>query len=197
MPEVSQRLDWKEGTARWANVSPNGQMVAFDARPGGNYRIYFLGTTDNQQFRYEIVGEQADWSPDSEKIVYRSGRDGRTGIWISNRDDTGHTLITEVGSDSFPAWSPDGKTIAFSREVDNNVDIYTMNIDGSNIKRLTDAPGPDTLPVYTPGGDIIFRSARSGAWGIWKMSRSGGNQTEIIADAGVGNDWAFSRMDVQ
>lgn len=194
---VIQGRGWNEGTARWANVSPDGQMVAYDAKPGGDYRIYFLGTADNQQFNYQIIGEQADWSPDSQKVVYRSGRDGVTGIWISNRDDSGHTNITQGGSDSFPAWSPDGRSIAFSRDEGGNVDIYVMNVDGSNIRRLTDAPGPDTLPVYTPSGDIIFRSARTGSWSVWKMSGSGGNQTEIIANAGVGPDWAFSRMDVK
>ena len=189
---------WNEGTARWANVAPNGQMVAFDARPGGgDYRIFFLGTSDNQQFQFQILGEQADWSPDSQKIVYRSGRNGITGLWISNRDDSGHANITSTGSDSFPAWSPDGKTIAFSRDQDNNVDIYSVNVDGSNLRRLTDAPGPDTLPVYTPTGDIIFRSARTGGWGIWKMSGAGADQTQIIPNAGVGPDWSFSRMSVR
>ncbi len=195
--QLYQSNDWKQGTARWANVSPDGSMVAFDAKPGGDYRVYFLGTADNQQFRFEIIGEQADWSPNSQKIVYRSGRDGKTGIWISNRDDSGHTNITNGGSDSFPAWSPDGKTIAFSRDEGGNVDIYTVNVDGSNLQRLTDAPGPDSLPTYTPSGDIIFRSARSGAWGIWKMSGDGANQQEIIPNAGVGPDWSFSKMDAR
>ncbi|RME98037.1 MAG: hypothetical protein D6768_18305, partial [Chloroflexi bacterium] len=95
--QLFQGLDWKFGTARWANVSPDGQMVAFDAKPSGSYRIYFLGTSDNQQFKFELLGEQGDWSPDSQKVVYRSGRDGKTGIWISNRDDTGHTLISDNG----------------------------------------------------------------------------------------------------
>ena len=194
--QLFQGLDWKDAGARWANVSPNGQMVAFDSKRSGNYRIYFLGTQDNEQFRYEIIGEQADWSPDSQKIVYRSGRDGTTGIWISNRDDSGHTLITNGGSDSFPAWSPDGETIAFSRDEEGNTDIYTVNIDGSNLQRLTDAPGPDTLPTYTPDGQIIFRSARTGNWGIWKMNGDGADQTEIIPDANVGVDWTFSRMSV-
>jgi hypothetical protein len=193
---VEQGPGWNDGTARWTSVSPDGSMVAYDARPGGDYRIYFLGTADNQQFKYEIVGEQADWSPDSQKVVYRSGRDGKTGIWISNRDDSGHTLITN-GNDSFPAWSPDGKTIAFSRDEGGNVDIYTVNVDGSNLTRLTDMAGPDTLPIYTPGGQIIFRSARSGAWGIWKMNSDGSDQKEIIPNAGVGPDWAKSKMDVR
>ena len=110
--------------------------------------------------------------------------------------DSGHTLITNGGSDSFPAWSPDGETIAFSRDEEGNTDIYTVNIDGSNLQRLTDAPGPDTLPTYTPDGQIIFRSARTGNWGIWKMNGDGADQTEIIPDANVGVDWTFSRMSV-
>lgn len=193
-----QGSGWNEGTARWANVAPNGQMVAFDARPGGgDYRIFFLGTADNQQFQFQILGEHADWSPDGQRVVYRSGRNGTTGLWISNRDDSVHTLVTNGGSDSFPAWSPDGKTVAFSRDEGGNVDIYTMNPNGSNVQRLTTAPGPDTLPVYTPSGDIIFRSARNGKWGIWKMNGTGENQTEIIPDAGVGPDWSYSRMSVR
>lgn len=191
-----QSLAWKQGSARWARVSPDGGMVAFDAKPGGDYRLYFLGTEANQQFRYELPGEQADWSPDSRRVVYRSGRDGQTGLWISNRDDSGHVQLTGHGSDSFPAWSPDGATIVFSRDEGGNVDLYAVNVDGSNLRRLTDAPGHDTLPAFTPDGQIIFRSARTGQWAIWKMNGDGTDQTQIIADACVGQDWAYSRMDV-
>lgn len=194
---VYQGPGWNVGSARWVSMSPDGSMLAYDAKPGGNYRIYFLGTADNQQFKFEIVGEQADWSPDSQKIVYRSGRDGKTGIWISNRDDSGHTQITSGGNDSFPAWSPDGRTIVFHRDEGGNVDLYAVNVDGTNLRRLTEAPGPDTLPIFTPGGQIIFRSARSGSWAIWKMNADGSNQQEIIPNAGVGNDWAYSKMDVR
>lgn len=194
--QLFQGHGWNDGTARWANVSPDGSMIAYDGDRGGGRRIYFLGTDANQQFRYEIIGEQADWSPDSQKIVYRSDRNNQAGIWISNREDSGHTRLTTEGTDSFPAWSSDGKTIAFSREAGGNVDIYTVNIDGSNLKRLTSTPGHDTLPVYLPNGDIVFRSARTGSWGIWKMKGDGSDQTQIIANAPVGPDWPFSRMGV-
>lgn len=195
---VYQNLDWKEGTARWASTAPNGDAVAFDAKPGQDLRIYFramLGTS--QQFRFEIPGEQGSWSPDGQRMVYRSGRDNKAGLWISNRDDSNATLITNDGSDAFPTWSADGRTIAFSRTVNGNTDIYLINVDGSNLQRLTDAPGHDTLPVYTPAGDIIFRSDRSGSWSIWRMSGNGRNQEELIPNAGLGPDWAFGRMDVK
>jgi ABC-type phosphate transport system substrate-binding protein/Tol biopolymer transport system component len=193
--EVGQYV--REGSARWTAWSPNGDMLAFDAARGGpDRRIYFLGTEDNQQFNIEIPGEQADWSPNSNQVVYRSGRDGKQGIWISNRDDSGTRNITNDGSDSFPAWSPDGQSIAFHRDSGGNVDIYVMNVDGGNVRRLTDAAGPDTLPAWTPDGRIVFRSARGGSWGIYIMNADGSNQQRVIANADPGPDWAFGRMDV-
>jgi Tol biopolymer transport system component len=187
---------WNDGTARWASASPDGTMIAYDGDRSGTRRIYFLGTDANQQFRYEIIGEQASWSPDSQKIVYRSGRNNQFGIWISNRTDSGHTRLTDGGTDSFPTWSPDGQSIAFSRDSGGNVDIYTVEIDGTNLQRLTTAPGHDTLPLYLPNGDIAFRSARSGNWGIWKMKGDGTDQSEIIRNAPVGPEWSFSKMSV-
>ncbi|MEJ2556275.1 MAG: hypothetical protein P8186_08610 [Anaerolineae bacterium] len=193
--EMEQKV--REGTARWTTWAPNGEMLAFDATRGSpDRRIYFLGTSDNQQYNIEIPGEQADWSPNSNQIVYRSGRDGKQGIWISNRDDSGAHNITNEGSDSLPSWSPDGRKIAFHRDSGGNVDIYVMNVDGSNVRRLTDAPGPDTLPAWTPDGRIVFRSARTGSWGIYIMNADGSDQKQIIANADPGPDWTFGRMDV-
>ena len=193
--EIGQYV--REGSGRWTAWAPNGEMIAFDAARGGpDRRIYFLGTDDNQQYNIEIPGEQASWSPNSNQVVYRSGRDGKQGIWISNRDDSGAHNITNEGNDSFPSWSPDGRSIAFHRDAGGNVDIYVMNTDGGNVRRLTDAPGPDTLPTWTPDGRIVFRSARSGSWTIYIMNADGSGQRQIIANADPGPDWAFGRMDV-
>ena len=199
IPSAKQDNSWKEGTGRYAALSPDGSMLAFDAQRGGAgsaWRIYFLGTYENLQYQIEIPGEQVSWSPDSNQLVYRSGRDNRQGIWISNRDDSGAVNLTGDGSDAFPRWSPDGRKIAFHRDSGDNVDIYTMNVDGSNVRRLTDAAGPDTLPTWTPDGRIVFRSARSGGWGIYIMNADSGDQELIVSNADPGPDWAFGRMDV-
>jgi Tol biopolymer transport system component len=193
--EIGQYV--RDGTGRWAAWAPSGEMIAFDAARGGpDRRVYFLGTEDNQQYSIEIPGEQAAWSPNSNQVVYRSGRDDKQGIWISNRDDSGAYNITNEGNDSFPSWSPDGGTIAFHRDSGGNVDIYVMDVDGGNVRRLTDAAGPDTLPAWTPDGRIVFRSARGGSWGIYIMNADGSGQQQIIANADPGPDWAFGRMDV-
>jgi len=187
----------REGTARSAAWSPDGRLIAYEAQPGGGWTIFLWDVVANQPAGVEIPGEQMDWSPDSSRLVYRSGRDNRQGIWISNQDGSGSLNITNDGSDAFPRWSPDGRKIAFHREVAGNVDIYLMNTDGSHIRRLTNAPGSDTLPAWTPDGQIVFRSARTGSWGIYIMNADSSGQQQIIANADPGPDWAYGRMDVR
>ena len=89
-------------------------------------------TDFESQSAIEIPGEHPDWSPDSHWVVYRSGREGQQGLWISDRFDSVPRRITEDGTDSFPRWSPDGKWIAFQRESGGNVDIYVMPAPGAH-----------------------------------------------------------------
>ena len=56
-------------------------------------------------------------------------------------DDPGH-------DDVLPAWSPDGKKIAFVSGRDGNNEIYVMNADGTGVTRLTKDPGEDLDPTW-------------------------------------------------
>lgn len=73
-------------------------------------------------------------------------------------------------SDFSPAWSPDGRRIAFAREVAGNRDIYVMAADGSAVQRLTEDPGTDDEPTWSPDGDrIAFASDRDGDFDLYTV----------------------------
>ncbi|MGE5561509.1 MAG: hypothetical protein ACM3XN_10765 [Chloroflexota bacterium] len=79
--------------------------------------------------------------------------------------------------DSWPSWAPDGLRLAFASNRGSSWDIWTMNADGSDPRRLTTDEGEDTHPAWSPDGTTIaFLSTRSGVREVWLMDASGANQ---------------------
>src|SRR4029077_7283177 len=92
-----------------------------------------------------------------------------------------------VVQNSDPAWSPDGKKIAFMSNRDGgDIEIYVMNVDGSQQTRLTNAPGRDAHPSWSPDGkNIYFQSPRDGGMPqIYVMKADGSGQRRLTHNAG-------------
>jgi tricorn protease len=71
-------------------------------------------------------------------------------------------LTSDVGFESSPAFSPDGKWIAFSAQYEGNTDVYLVSADGGVPKRLTWHPGNDVVQGFTPDGkSVVFTSPRA------------------------------------
>src|SRR5436305_13008975 len=71
-------------------------------------------------------------------------------------------LTSGPGTESDPAFSPDGTRIAFTGEYDGNTDVFVMPASGGVPKRLTWHPAPDRVLGWTPDGkSIIFSSTRT------------------------------------
>ena len=79
-----------------------------------------------------------------------------------------------------PAWSPDGRQIAFVSDRDGNWEIYVMNADGSSQTNLTNDLPDDTGPVWSPDGrQIAFVFCRDGSYEIYVMNADGSGQTRL------------------
>lgn len=109
------------------------------------------------------------WSPDGKKNVFVSDRDGNPEIYVMNVGGSGVQRLTQTpgagASNWHPAWSPDGTRIAFSAVRDEGSrlgqQIYVMNADGSDTRRLTQPPGEGNTPQWSPDGTkIAFASNR-------------------------------------
>jgi len=102
-----------------------------------------------------------------------------------NADGSRQTNLTNNQSpnplgDVFPAWSPDGRRIAFQSDRDGEFEIYVINADGSNLTRLTGNPAKDVFPAWSPDGShIAFVSDRDGNAEIYVMNADSPEPTPI------------------
>jgi Tol biopolymer transport system component len=94
-------------------------------------------------------------------------------------------MVTEHPDSYFHSWSPDGKTIAFTRPNHGAGNIYVISVDGGTETALTTGTGISDDPDYSPDGRYIyFNSDRSGTMEIWRM-RADGSQPEQVTSDGM------------
>jgi len=99
--------------------------------------------------------------------------------------------ITPLGPSYLHGISPDGKLAAYCafRGPQMEQDVYVMPVKGGAEKRLTDAPGLDDGPEFSPDGKTIwFNSVRTGRMQVWKMKTNGKDQTQMTFDTDM-NSW--------
>jgi Tol biopolymer transport system component len=107
-----------------------------------------------------VFNTMGSWSPDGSKIAFTSSRGGeQSGIYVMNAANGGQ-LLRLTGGGAYPEWSPDGSKIAFTSNRDGDIDIYTMNLDGSGQTSLTNTMEYEGyLFSWSPDGNkIAFES---------------------------------------
>jgi Tol biopolymer transport system component len=177
--------------------SPNWRKVAFVRARAGRYRnsdIYVMNA-DGSRRRRLTRSPQNDgdpvWSPDGRRLAFVRVRGGRSDIYLVNADGSGLRRLAHAiafrpmpgapssGFGANPAWSPDGRKIAFMSNRDGTDDIFVVNADGSGLRNLTRSQGHDRTrewkgrehkrifwfstdgPMWSPEGQkIVFRSER-------------------------------------
>ena len=104
------------------------------------------------------------WSPDGKQVAYRVTKGPMRGLRILDLA-TGKSRKLETGSeyDVFPEWSPRGDWIAFTSKRDTDYEIFRIRPDGSDLQRLTHAPGKNAHSSFSPDGEwIAFSTGRQG-----------------------------------
>ena len=102
-----------------------------------------------------------------DKVVFVAGED----IWIAPVPGGVATRLTvHDGEETFPRFSNDGTTIAFTGEYDGNADVYVMDTYGGNIRRVTYHPGFDAVIGWDPvKNKIMFTSTRNSFGGFTRL----------------------------
>ena len=170
-----------------ANLSPRGLgIIDVDKALAGEGSAYRQLTTVPSS----VPEEYASWSPDGRQLAFTSHRSGDSDVWVV--DVTGENLrnLTHYPGalDDSPSWSPDGKLIAFGSSRDSasqsegevTGDIYVMEPDGGEVRRLTAARGGSYGPEWSPDGELIaFNSQRDGNSEVYVMRADGSDQRRL------------------
>jgi Tol biopolymer transport system component len=124
-------------------------------------------------------------------IVFESDRGGQNDIWVMGADGSNQVRLTDDKIDDItPAWSNDGKEIAWARAGE----IWVMNADGSGKSQVTFNAFGDFRPTWSPDGNrLAFRSTRSSAPGIYVINVDGTGEQWLSNDLSTTNfapDWS-------
>lgn len=216
-PETGEERELTHGTRDYgSDWSPDGTRIVYDSEGGGGYEIV-VADADGSNPVTLASGENPAWSPDGTRIAY-SGEGGR--IWVVNADGSdahpvaagaaaeGETVSFPSGYDWNPSWSPDGRSIAYTRLVSERLaplpsgegqtsvtleELRVWSEDGTDVA-LTDAYAflgevdwsPDGSTLVFTGGPTLFHEEETKGL-IWPrvltIPSSGGEITAITPEA--------------
>ncbi len=163
------------------SLSPNGRYVAFlsekdlfsvdlylaDATTGEIVRKLSSAASDPHVDALRYIDSSGTWSPDSRQFAYVVVADGDNQIEIVDSDDgTVRQTITfadqGIGAVANPAWSPDGRYIAFSGSHGGISDLYIYDLESKETIQLTDDKYGDFQPAWSPDGRTLAFSSDRG-----------------------------------
>jgi len=168
--------------------SPDGRWVVFTSDRHGTADLFALDLDGRgapvRLTSSNAMEDAAAFSPDGRSLAFVSTESGNPDIFVMpfepeepDAATRARNITRDEGGDFNPAFSPDGDWVAFSsnRDASDDLfwspgapddyragDVYVMRPDGTDVRRLTEDPGWDGSPTWTPDGSLVFYSQRGG-----------------------------------
>jgi Tol biopolymer transport system component len=161
--------------------SPDGQRILFYSKNrGGIWVVPALGGTPRQLTDF---GSWPSWSRDGGLIAFQSGAENAlppSTIWTVPSGGGTPRQITQVGNPpgghGAPSWSPDGKRIVFTSNDYLTASVWSISVNGDQLRQVVAAVAADASPVFSPDGGSVYYSGYGGPrapnLGIWKVGLS-------------------------
>ena len=177
-----------------------------------HYPLYVMDATSGagQKRLLDVpVLPEAKWSQDGKRIVFTSafedpdredpgrGKDGRTSaaLYVLEVATGAYKRITRVGETDVlpaPAWSPDGKRVAFTcgKRPEGSREICVVDADGTNQKPLTTRRGVAVTPAWSPDGRHAAFGVDGSETGVYVIDQNGADLRQISESRGWNVAWS-------
>jgi TolB protein len=169
----------------WA---PDGQSIVFASDRDGNFELYLYTVKSDQVIQLTdtagVENLEPAWSPNGKMIVFT-----RQGVAATVTPSSLYILTVQEGTiykltktmlmgrgDRDATWSPDSKRIAFTSDrlgssVIRSNDLFVVNVDGSDMTRVTTLVGNEYHPTFSPYGDqLAFIGDQTGATEVYSFT---------------------------
>ncbi|MGB7024889.1 MAG: hypothetical protein WBD73_13905 [Candidatus Acidiferrales bacterium] len=170
--------------------------IAFVSNRTGHKEIWEMDYDGANQHQLTHLGSTAltpRWSSDDSRIAFTCFESYRHVVsaqicMYSTLTNRLMTFPRFPGTNSSPAFSPDGNTVAFMSSHGGDPQIYVADPTGNHMRRLTYSLGVSTSPTWNPktGNQIIFVSDRGGLPDLFEMNADGSNVQKIPLSAATG-----------
>lgn len=183
------------------SFSPDGTRLVYSAQStrSGQWELWTvdLGSSERKMIGYGLFPA---WSPrkDKDQIAFQKARARGSrwfSLWTLDLIDGEAKAVTEVAVSSnaaivSPSWNPNGMKLSFSTIVEptksddgkpaGQQDVWTVNVDGTNRRRITDGNGTSATPFWAANNRIYFVSNRAGTDSIWSAQAEIGSNSATV-----------------
>lgn len=187
------------GQAVHPSFSPDGRQLVYSSQNprSGQWELWTVSLDSNQK-RMIGYGLFPSWSPDKQvnRIAFQRARQRGSHLFelwtleLLNGEATRVTQVAEspVAAILSPSWSPDGKKLAFatvaeSGSVQGTRDIWVVDANGGQVRRLTEGGASNVQPYWAVDNRIYFVSNRNGTDAIWSIDAGWDNKQQPAASA--------------
>jgi eukaryotic-like serine/threonine-protein kinase len=194
------------GARRPSTVLSRDRLIY--GRVTDDYDIYQVGPTGSGHAfnRSSFPDFQATYSPDGTQIAFGSLRSGdMSRVWVARADGSEPRQLTGhmQGGQNEASWSPDGRALAFVSMADGQHHIWTIDVEGANLRQITSEAGTYGNPSWSrdgawiyfskPGPTIIVSTSKSipssrvnfSNVNIWRIPAAGGTTEQMTQSGGV------------
>lgn len=160
---LTQTVGAAERDPAW---SPDGKLIAYFSDESGEYELHLRPQDGRGEVKKLKVGDansffyNPTWSPDSRNIACS---DKRLNLWIVDLESGKSTRVDSSPYDDDPfvvAWSPDGKWLAYSRQLKNYLNaIFLYSLESGKSEQVTDGMSDARFPAFDKGGEYLYFTA--------------------------------------
>lgn len=178
-----QRTFDPQGTVSGLDWTPDGRHLLFASNRDGEHRLWRLPAEGGTPTRVALNDVGLNWlrhAREAERLVYRAVRD-ETDLWSLplGADRSAPTppakVLSSTREELYPQFSPTGERVAFTSKRSGFYEVWTGNLDGTDLRRHTDFQGAQVGPArWSPdGASLVFDASPEGHADLYLVGADG------------------------